>query len=274
MTRHLQELGRKIIAEGEWIHNERTGKRCKTIPIHIAQYNVGAREIPIDTTRKQMYRSPIMEMIGYIRELTNAQDFADIGSPTWFDNSNETETWVQSSFRKGENDCGLIYGAAAPGEFEKVYRNLKAGIDDRGEIIMFWKPEKFHEACLRPCMFAHSFQLVNGTLHLTSWQRSADVPLASSWNAIQCYFLLAIMAQITGHKPGIATHIINNAHIYEDQYELFCEQMLREPVECKPFLSIDPMIYTLDDLKTWVDKSCFYLSGYEHREYIKYPFTA
>lgn len=274
MKTHLLDLGTKILKEGIWIPNKRTGKSCLTIPLHIAQYNVGKGEFPIDTTRKQMYRSPIMEFIGYIRGLTNAQDFADIGSPTWFGNANETEAWLSNPNRKGENDCGQIYGAVSQDEFKKVYKNLKAGIDDRGEIIQFWKPERFEEGCLRPCMYSHSFQLVGDTLHLTSTQRSADVPMAGSWNAIQCYFFLAVMARITGHKAGIATHIIERAHIYEDQFELFQEQMTREPLQCVPRLWINPDITSLEDLQTWVTKEDFRLDDYASHDGMTYPFTA
>ncbi|QAY02109.1 thymidylate synthase [Vibrio phage VspSw_1] len=272
-TQKLLELGNKILTEGEWIYNERTGKNCLTIPIHIATYDVGAGDFPIDTTRKQAYRGPIMELLGYVRGLTNAQDFADIGAPTWFSNANKTKAWLNNPHRKGENDCGQIYGAVAQADFVKVYKNLKAGIDDRGEIITFWRPETFAKACLRPCMHTHSFQLINGTLHMTSIQRSADVPMAGSWNAIQCYVLLALMAQITGHKPGKVTHIINNAHIYEDQLELFEEQMCRISMFCKPKLIINPEIKTLEDLQTWVTKEDFTLEGYASHESITYPFS-
>lgn len=270
---YLQELGHKILRQGTWIENERTGKSCLTIDFHLAEYYPDTP--PLDTTRKQAFKAPIAELLGYIRGYTDAAQFAAIGSPTWFMNANETKAWLANPNRKGENDCGLIYGAVAQEDFRKVYENLKNGIDDRGEIITFWRPETFDKACLRPCMYSHSFQLVGDTLSLTSTQRSADVPMAGSWNALQCWILLQIMAQITGHRPGMARHVIERAHIYEDQYDLFVEQMNRNPLYL-PNLEvwINPDIKTLEDLQTWVTVDDFELLGYDSHPAIKFPFSA
>ena len=83
---------------------------------------------------------------------------------------------------------------------------------------------------VRPCMHTHTFSLVGDTLHLTSYQRSCDVPLGLNFNQIQVFTFLALMAQIAGKKPGKAYHKIVNAHIYEDQLELMRDvQLKREP---------------------------------------------
>lgn len=265
---NLKDLGLKILNDGEWVNNERTGKRCLTIPVYVETFD-GSGLLPIDTTRKQMVKSPIMELIGYMRGLTNAQDFADIGSPTWFANANENQLWLNNPNRKGENDCGDIYQFA--NELKEIHCKLSQGIDDRGLIATAWKPETFDKACLRPCMFQHQFQLIDGTLHLTSLQRSADVPTAGSWNSIQSYVLLNIMAKTTGSKAGTVTRVINHAHIYEDQLSLFEEQMSREEVDCTPTLSMN--IDTYGDLFTCT-KEDFTLNGYKSHGAIKYPFTS
>lgn len=90
---------------------------------------------------------------------------------------------------------------------------------------------------------------------------------------VQVYVFLAVMAQITGHKAGLAHHKIVNAHIYEDQLELMCDvQLKREPLESPKFW-INPDIKTLEDLRTWVTVDDFEVIGYEHLDPIKYPFS-
>ena len=127
--------------------------------------------------------------------------------------------------------------------------------------------------CLRPCMYSHHFSLLDDTLYLNSTQRSCDVPLGLTFNMVQVYFLLAIIAQITGHKPGKAYHKIVNAHIYEDQVELMRDvQLKREPLEL-PTLKINPDIKTLEDLETWVSTDDFEIEGYQHHDPIQYPFS-
>ena len=71
---------------------------------------------------------------------------------------------------------------------------------------------------------------------------------------LQVFVLLALVAQITGHKPGKAYHKIVNAHIYDDQLELMRDvQLKREPFP-SPKLIINPDIKSLEDIETWVIK--------------------
>jgi len=277
------DLCKKIINEGTMIHNERTGKNTLTIINADLEYNVGAGEFPMVTTRKSYYKSAIAELLGYIRGYDNAKQFREIGTKTWGANANENEAWLNNPARKGEDDMGRVYGVQGRhwrtpegneiDQLKKVINNLKNGIDDRGEIITFYNPGEFHLGCLRPCMHTHTFSLLGDTLHLTSYQRSCDVPLGLNFNMIQVYTLLALVAQITGHKPGIAYHKIVNAHIYEDQIDLMKNvQLKREPFK-SPKLIINPEIKSLEDLEAWVSIEDFKVEGYESHPPIKYPFA-
>lgn len=158
-------------------------------------------------------------------------------------------------------------------QLKEVYAKLKLGIDDRRLIMDAWYPHTQETSCLMPCMHTHTFSLIGDTLHLTSYQRSCDVPLGLNFNMIQVYTLLALMAQITGKKAGIAYHKIVNAHFYEDQVDLMRDvQLKREPFKA-PTLKINPEIKTLKDLETWVTMEDFTVENYEHHEAIKYPFS-
>lgn len=158
-------------------------------------------------------------------------------------------------------------------QLRKVVDNLTNSIDDRFETITFYDPSEIDFGCLRPCMYSHTFSLIGDTLHLTSYQRSCDVPLGLNFNQVQCFTFLAVIAQITGHKAGIAYHKIINAHIYEDQLSLMeCVQLKREPFN-SPQLKINPNIKTLEDLETWVTIDDFTVLNYQSHEPIKYPFS-
>lgn len=171
-------------------------------------------------------------------------------------------------------DTENIYRYQAPiDQLKKVYNNLKQGIDDRSEIITFMNPGERDMACLNACMHTHTFSILDGSLYLTSYQRSNDVPLGHGFNQVQVAWLLLIMAQITGLKPGKAFHKIVNAHIYEDQLDLLRDvQLEREPFP-SPTLRINPDIKSLEDLETWVTLDDFELHNYEHHPAIKYPFS-
>lgn len=277
------DLCQRIIDEGVWVDNERTGKRCLTVINADLTYNVGAAEFPLVTTRKSYYKSAIAELLGYIRGYDNAADFRRLGTKTWDANANLNEAWLNNPYRKGEDDCGFIYGKVGRnfpkpdgGSLDllrKIYDDLKAGRDDRGEIYTFYHPGAFHMGCLRPCMYSHHFSLLGDTLYLNSTQRSCDVPLGLNFNMVQVYFFLAIMAQITGHKAGLAYHKIVNAHIYEDQLALMRDVQLKRAPFASPTLNINPDIKTLEDLETWVTVDDFEVVGYESHPPIAYQFS-
>ncbi|ACH65465.1 thymidylate synthase [Aliivibrio fischeri MJ11] len=277
------DLCKRIVDEGTWIENERTGKRCLTVINADLTYDVANGQFPLVTTRKSFWKAAVAEMIGYIRGYDNAEDFRKIGTKTWDANANLNDAWLNNPHRKGDDDMGRVYGvqgrawAKPNGEFvdqlKKIIDDLSQGIDDRGEILNFYNPGEFDMGCLRPCMYSHHFSLLGDTLYLNSTQRSCDVPLGLNFNMVQVYFLLAIVAQITGHKAGKAYHKIVNAHIYEDQLELMQNvQLKREPLQA-PIFKINPEIKSLEDLETWVTMDDFEVIGYESHDAIKYPFS-
>lgn len=276
-------LCQRIVDEGVWVENQRTGKRCLTVINADLSYDVGNNQFPIITTRKSYWKAAIAELLGYLRGYDNAADFRELGTRSWDANANANEAWLNNPVRKGEDDMGRVYGVQGRSwrkpdgstldQLAKIVNNLQQGLDDRGEILTFYNPGEFDLGCLRPCMHTHNFSLLGDTLHLTSYQRSCDVPLGLNFNQIQVFTLLALMAQITGHKAGMAYHKIVNAHIYEDQLELMRDvQLKRKPFD-PPRLNINPAIKSLQDIETWVTLDDFEVVGYQHHDPIAYPFS-
>lgn len=276
-------LCQRIIDSGEWVENKRTGKRCLTVINADLTYDVGANAFPLITTRKSYWKAAIAELLGYLRGYDSAAQFRAIGCNTWNANANENEAWLSNPHRQGEDDMGRVYGVqgrrwqrpdgSTLDQLRKIVDDLSKGVDDRGEILTFYNPGEFDMGCLRPCMHTHTFSLLGDTLYLTSSQRSCDVPLGLNFNQIQVFTLLALIAQITGHKAGQAYHKIVNAHIYEDQLELMRDvQLKREPCE-PPRLTINPDIKTLEDIETWVTLDDFEVEGYQYHDPIQYPFS-
>lgn len=277
------DLCRRIANEGVWVDNKRTGKRCLTVINADLCYDVSAGEFPLVTTRKSFWKAAVAEMIGYLRGYGSAADFRKIGTKTWDANANQNQDWLANPHRTGEDDIGEAYGVVARAWrcadgsrldlLQQIVDDLTNGIDNRGEILTFYNPGVFDRACLRPCMYSHHFSLLGDTLYLNSTQRSCDVPLGLNFNMVQAYFLLAIMAQITGHKPGKVFHKIVNAHIYEDQLALMRDVQLKRSPLPGPTFHINPEIKSLTDLETWVTLDDFHIENYQYHDPIKYPFS-
>lgn len=281
--RQYLDLCKRVIEEGVWVENKRTGKRCLTVINADFEYDVSDGTIPVLTTKKMYWKPAIAEMLGYLRGYTSAAQFRAIGCNTWNANANENEAWLKNPYRKGEDDMGRCYGAQGRDwrnpenksidQLRAVYEDLRKGIDNRSEIITFLNPGERDRACLNACMHTHTFSILDDTLYLTSYQRSDDLPLGHGFNQIQVGWLLMIMAQITGLKAGKAFHKIINAHIYEDQLELLRDVQLKRQPMLPPKLWINPEIKTLEDLETWVTVDDFKLIGYNPHPAIKYPFS-
>ena len=276
-------LCRRVIDEGVWVENERTGKRCLTVINADLEYDVSDGSLPVLTTKKLAWKAAIAEMLGYLRGYTSAADFRRIGCNTWNANANDNAAWLANPFRKGTDDMGRCYGAQGRDwrnpenrridQLRNIYENLKRGIDTRAEIMTFWNPGERDRACLNSCMHTHTFSILQNRLYLTSYQRSDDLPLGHGFNQVQVGWLLMIMARITGLKPAKAFHKIVNVHVYEDQLEILRGvQLKREPFPL-PTLKINPDIRTLEDLETWVTTDDFELVDYRHHPAISFPFS-
>jgi thymidylate synthase len=278
-----EDLCKRVINEGQWVENKRTDIRCLTLINADLEYDVANNHFPLVTTRKCYYKAAIAELLGYLRGYDNAADFRAIGCKTWDANANENASWLANPARKGVDDMGRVYGVQGRqwqkpdgsklDQLQKIVNNLSNGIDDRGEILTFYNPGEFELGCLRPCMHTHTFSLLDGTLYLTSYMRSCDVPLGLTFNMPQCFVLLALMAQITGHKAGKVYHKIVNAHIYENQLELMKTVQLERAPLSMPSLDINPEIKSLKDIETWVTTDDFTLTGYESHAPISYAFA-
>lgn len=277
------ELCRRVLRDGTWVENTRTSKWCLTVINADLEYDMGSGAFPVLTTKKLHWKPAIAEMLGYLRGYSSAAQFRALGCNTWNANANENKAWLDNPRRRGEDDMGRCYGVqgrrwAAPGgktvdQLRKIYEHLRYGVDDRSEVLTFWNPGELDQGCLNPCMHTHTFNIIGDRLYLTSYQRSCDIPLGLGFNIVQVGWLLLIMAQITGLKPGKAYHKIVNAHIYEDQMgPLVDVQMERAPLP-QPRMAIDPGIKTLEDLEAWVKPEHFSLPGYQHSKPVKFAFS-
>ena len=284
------DLCREVLLKGVEKPN-RTG--INTIGIHGAMMKFDLSEgFPAVTTKKLAWRQSIAEMLGFLRGYDNAEDFRRLDCRVWDANANKNKQWLNNPNRKGEDDLGRIYGVQArrwrTGNFigqvgkqltyetldqlRGVVSDLKAGIDNRREIVLHWNPSELEEMALPPCHLLYQFGIQDGTLNLSMYQRSADMPLGVPFNICGYSWLLSVIAKITGHTPGVFTHFLHDVHIYKNQIELMEEQVTRIPFPLSN-LVINPQIKSLKDLETWVTVDDFEVIRYKSHPAIKYPFA-
>tara|TARA_Y100001960_G_C14768855_1_gene878647 strand:- start:961 stop:1929 length:969 start_codon:yes stop_codon:yes gene_type:complete len=295
-----QNALRHVHQNGEWVENERTGKRCLTwinldFTYHIDMHRIDEHKVkirlPLDTARESYPISAMMEMQGYTIGLNNAGGFRKLGTTTWDRNANENEDWLANPHRKGTDDMGRVYGIqgrswAKPDgghvdQLADIVHDLSRGVDNRGEILNFYNPGEFHLGCLRPCLYSHQFSLLNKKLFINSTQRSDDLPLGHNFNQVQVPYFLSTMGLATGNIPKVGFHKVINAHFYEDQLPVIEEYAyLDREVLDDPWLIID-LNQPNTAGKTGIEllesfrKNNLQVVGYKHQGKIgTIPFTA
>ena len=276
-------LVNRIITQGVWKDNKRTGKSCLTITGERTAFDLQYDKFPALTTKKLFFNPMIGELLGFIRGVDNAKDFRDLGCEFWNANANESRHWLENPNRKGHDDLGRIYGVQGRNWINRhgksfdqlaiIVDKLSNDIDDRRLIMSYWNPGELDEMALPPCHDFYQFHLLNGTVDLTMYQRSNDVPLGVPMNIASSSLLLLLIAQITQKRPGKFTHMMGDTHIYEDQLDLLKEQIKRKPFK-PPHMGINPDIKSLSDLETWVTNDDFDLVDYEHHPAVRFPFAA
>lgn len=256
---------RKILREGEWVGNHRTGTRCLTIPRHVYEIELKPDTCPLLTVRPSYPTAAIAEMTGYNRQLEWSQDFSAIGAKTWEVNSNSTKSWLDNPNRQGEGHIGKCYGAAvSASSIHKVWETIQSGVDDRRCVLNWWQPDMFHKGVLAPCLDRHNFTMTKNSVYLTSTQRSCDSACGWNFNSISIYFLGMLAAKLSGKEGGDALHVINNLHIYEGHLSGVEEMLSRKPKELDTHFSISDNVTTWED---WIKSDCharelFTINGY------------
>jgi len=209
---------------------------------------------PCLTTKQVYYKQAIGEILGFIRGYDSALEFRNLGCKIWDSDANENKTWLNSPYRKGEDDLGKIYGNTwrkrvvykedrglneeyllengythkLGNVYSKTIDQLHDVVDkivntpqDRRIILHAWFPELFDEMALPPCHVMYMFvpDEHNKVLHMTMTQRSTDFLLGAPFNLFGSGLLLQLIATATGYQPGQVTHNMTNVHLYENQIE-------------------------------------------------------
>lgn len=229
----------------------RTGVPTLKRPHKIMQFNL-AQEFPILTTKFVPFKTAVKELLWIYRDQTS--DVKQL---------QEANVHIWDEWMKEDGTIGTSYGWVVK-KFHLVddlIKTLKEDPQSRRMVMSLWQNEFLEGGSLYPCAFMTLWDVTQGQLNMMLIQRSADMPLGVPFNMAQYAVLQHLIAQVTGYEVGQFTHVINNAHIYENQIEGMQEQMSRKDQALPaPKLWINPEIknfydFTIEDIR---------LEGYEH----------
>ncbi|MBR1416252.1 MAG: thymidylate synthase [Bacilli bacterium] len=259
-----------------------TGEPLYTREIHGIQrkYNILKDGAPVITERdiSGFYKSAIGELFAFINGVHTNEGLREFGCKFW-------SPWVtEEKCQKRGLETGDLgpgsYGSAfhdfptADGQMFNQFKEIDLQMRERPELkthlISPWIPyytirnsNNKQKVVVCPCHGWIHFNIINGRLDMTMWQRSCDVILGLPSNLTQYTALLLAMAKTHNLEPGVFCHQISNAHIYNNTFE-YAEEMLNRDPEPLPTLNIINEHDSIFDYR----KDDFELSDYHPKEKI------
>ena len=138
---------------------------------------------------------------------------------------------------------------------------LQKDPQSRRMIVTLWNIEDLPDMALQPCAYETLWDVTDGRLNCMLVQRSGDMGLGVPFNTAQYAALVHMIAHVSGLQPGLFTHVINNAHIYENHVEALRTQLQRKQEGLEA-----PVLRLNQDIKNFYDfkPEDITLDGYEH----------
>lgn len=221
--------------------DDRTGVGTRTVFGRQIRCDL-ADGFPLLTTKKVHFRSIAIELLWFIKGMTNVKWLQERGVSIW-------DEWADEN-----GELGPVYGKqwrrwTAPDgreidQLADLVAQIKSNPGSRRLVLSAWNPADVPSMALPPCHTLFQFHVANGRLSLQLYQRSADLFLGVPFNIASYALLLAMMARATGLKPGEFVHTFGDAHIYSNHVEQVERQLARE-ARPLPQLRLNPKITDL-----------------------------
>lgn len=248
-TQYLDIIER-ILEHGYYDQN-RTGIATYKLPHQIMQFDL-EKEFPILTTKFVAFKTAVKELLWIWQKQSNdVRELQAMGVHVW-------DEWM-----KADGTIGKAYGyqIAKYKQLDNLLHMLQRDPQSRRMLVTLWNIEDLPEMALQPCAFETLWDVTDGKLNCMLIQRSGDMGLGVPFNTAQYAVLVHLIAQVSGLKAGLFTHVINNAHIYENHVEALRTQLARRG-EAKPA----PVLRINGDVKNFYDYTPddIALEGYEH----------
>jgi thymidylate synthase len=243
MQAYLDLLSR-VLHEGA-AKSDRTGTGTRSLFGHQLRFDL-AEGFPLVTTKKLHLKSIVHELLWFIAGDTNVRYLRENGVTIW-------DEWADEA-----GELGPVYGrqwrswrkpdGGTIDQIRWVLDEIRRNPDSRRLVVSAWNPAELDQMALAPCHCLFQFYVAEGRLSCQLYQRSADVFLGVPFNIASYALLTAMVAQVTGYKPGEFVHSFGDVHLYANHVEQAREQLSRQPRPL-PVLKLNPSVTSLFDFR-------------------------
>jgi thymidylate synthase len=225
--------------------DDRTGTGTLSVFGHQMRFDL-AEGFPLVTTKQLHLRSIIHELLWFLTGDTNVRALQANGVSIW-------DEWADAN-----GDLGPVYGqqwrswakpdGGSVDQIAWVLDEIRRNPDSRRLIVSAWNPADLDRMALAPCHCLFQFYVAEGRLSCQLYQRSADVFLGVPFNIASYALLTAMIAQVTGLRPGDFIHTLGDAHLYVNHLEQARLQLTRAQRPL-PRLVLNPGVTSLFDFR-------------------------
>jgi thymidylate synthase len=187
-----------------------------------------AHGFPLLTTKRLHVKSVVLELLWFLSGQTNVRWLQERGCSIW-------DEWADE-----DGELGPVYGKqwrswAAPDgrvidQIAGLLEGLRTNPNSRRHVVSAWNPADVDDMALPPCHCLFQFFVAEGRLSCQLYQRSADVFLGVPFNIASYALLTAMVAQVTGLRPGEFIHTLGDAHLYLNHIDQARRQLERKPL--------------------------------------------
>lgn len=218
-----KEAIRQIMDDGFDIPNPWSGRVTRMVPGVTLRVDVG-ESFPLLTLRKIPLKLFIAEQVWYLMGENN---------PTWL----QQFTKIWDDFLEDDGTVQAAYGYRWRHHFGRdqidgLVDHLTQNPASRHAVVITWDPAQdglgVDPKKNLPCPYSFTVNIAGDKLHLHNIIRSNDMMLGCPHDVAGFALLQCILAERLGVKPGIYTHSISNAHIYDDHFDAAREIINRE----------------------------------------------
>ena len=250
--------------------SDRTGTGTKSVFGHQMRFDL-AEGFPLVTTKKVHLKSSILELLWFLRGVSNVRWLQERGCTIW-------DEWAAE-----DGSLGPVYGVQwrswpTPGgghidQIQQVIDTLKTNPDSRRILVSAWNVAELDQMALMPCHALFQFYVAPsqvagepGKLSCQLYQRSADIFLGVPFNIASYALLTHMVAQQCDLQVGDFIWTGGDCHLYNNHLQQVQTQLARAPypyptlhIQRRPQSLFD---YTLED---------FVVADYQHHAPIKAP---
>ncbi len=211
-----QGMIRDIMERGVAEKNERTGHETKAIPGMHFSLDIERDGFPLLTLRKMPIKMFVAEQVWFIAGARKPEDFLRDFTKIWDDFTNPGDVVTVAygyRWRKhfGRDQLGLLIEL------------LEKEPSSRHGVVVTWDPAQDGLGAAKkknvPCPYTFTVNIIAGRLNLHNIVRSNDMMLGGPSDIAGFALLQSILAQRLGVRPGVYSHSISNAHIYDIHYD-------------------------------------------------------